>query len=165
MKIITKDLKIFQFYDKYLSTKNIHDLEDSLILYSLPPIRDKSASALVRPQSPPHQEVESSALSNKAKKQEEEGDSDSDDELNEEEEKELIAQGKKNRVKSTRSDEIDFRRASFTDYYKFVKKDLYQHPSADDLEVENRMITEAKTQMEMSKMESNRNTTPMNEVH
>ena len=161
MKIISKDLKIFQFYDQYLSNKNIHDLEDSLILYSLPPIREKSASALARPQSPPHQEVES----NKAKKQEDEGESDSDDELNEEEEKELIAQGKKNRAKSTRSDEIDFRRASFTDYYKFVKKDLYQHPSADELELENRMITEVKTQMEMSKIDSNRNTSPKNEVH
>jgi len=124
----------------------------------LPPSQKiHSNSANVQP--PPHLEPEESAISNKAKKPSTEGESDSDDEFNEDEEKLM-----KSRIKQkdrTKSDQIDFRRASFSDYYKFVKEDLYQHPSADELEIENRIINEEKSQMEMSKMEMSKMDSPV----
>lgn len=95
-------------------------------------------------------EPSESAISNKAKKPSTESE-DSDDEIDEKEENYRRTKKPKDR---TKSEQIDLRRASFTDYYKFVKEDVYKTNSAAELEVENHAITEVKSQMEMSKMDS-----------
>ena len=86
---------------------------------------------------------------------------DSDDEFDDNEEKLFKEKEKKQR---TQSEVIDLRRASFTDYYKFVKDDLYQNGSADDLDIECKAIPEAKSQMEESRMDMSRMEMSRNEV-
>jgi len=148
VKIIAKDPQIFQYLENYLSSNNERYLEAELILYSSQqntPKKDSciSSSSLIR---------EESNFSNKAKMPSEIGsEDDSDDEFDEKEEKLFKEKEKKER---TQSEVIDLRRASFSEYYNFVKEDLYHHGSADDLDnIEYKAIAEVKSQMEESKMD------------
>lgn len=78
--------------------------------------------------------------------------SDSDDEFDDSEEN--LSKTKKNKSR-TKSDVVDLRRASFSDYYKFVKEDLNQFSSADAIDMENnKIISEVKSFMEMSKADT-----------
>lgn len=102
--------------------------------------------------------VEESNLSNKAKRPSENSFSDSDDEFDDSEEN--LSKTKKNKSR-TKSDVVDLRRASFSDYYKFVKEDLNHMNSVDAIDMENnKIISEVKSFMEMSKAD-----TPGNKNH
>ena len=150
MKIIAKDPQIFQYLQSYLSSNNEPQLESDLILYSSQQNTLKKDSL----NSSSCFEKEESNFSNKAKMPSEiQSEDDSDDEFDDNEEKLFKEKEKKQR---TQSEVIDLRRASFTDYYKFVKDDLYQNGSADDLDIECKAIPEAKSQMEESRMDMSR---------
>lgn len=141
MKIIVKDPQIFEYLNNYLSSNDLCQLEDKLIIYSLHSINKRNSSKA---------ENEISLTSNLAKKPSiSASEYNSDDEFDEQDENLSKTKLGKSR---TKSEVVDFRRGSFSDYYHFVKEDLFQNESAEDINISNKIITEVKSHMEMSKV-------------
>lgn len=134
MKIIEKDQELFDLLSTFLNSNDINRFKNELINYIL---RVEMKDSQFSPN-----------ISNKAKKPSEKSLSVSDEEFDGSEEMSKSKQTKSR----TKSEVIDFKRASFTDYYKLVKEDVYQTNSADSLDFNNNAaINEVKSYMEMSK--------------
>ena len=139
---------MFQFLENYYLSMDINKFSEDLITYSRShcQVLNQDTKTSI---SPSKLEQEESALSNKAKKPSSNSD-DSDDEFDESDDSAKIKKLKER----TKSECVDLRRASFSDYYKFVKEDLLKTGSVDDLDLENRIIAEVKSHMEMSKIDT-----------